>query len=453
MTRWIWTRWVFAIVTGSLLAGPLAADELPKAGETITLKFAGQPDKVMTVVKATRKPDGSVETEVKDAKTGEAMTLVDPAPEKEAVKPAAKPALPPLPKPVTTEPAKPVVSSQLPMPLPPGSVAPVKPLLAPKPIESKVTTFAELPTVAAPKVEVKAAVTQPVAAKGEEKRLLPRVFNRDAETPQPAAAAPGSIPPVEEKKPGILGRVFGKNKSTPAPAMPATSLPTNPTPAMPARVSVEPPRSGVKPVTPPSAPGRVESVAPPTAVIPAPPSVPAAPGVEIPAPLPSKPVVTPSIPAPPPVATPSIPAPPPVSVPSIPTPLPPVSVPPPQSKVVVKPAVQPASHEVAIDPGLPADIQPLAAMLKDSLAPSARITAAKGLAQCRHASSDAVKAVLFHAVKTDPCPAVQAECIERLAKLGYSDPAFLKHVKAACTHSNDEVRTAAKAACDKLIAK
>ena len=123
--------------------------------------------------------------------------------------------------------------------------------------------------------------------------------------------------------------------------------------------------------------------------------------------------------------------------------------------VEVKPAgttatVRPASNTTPIEMGLPAEIQPQATTLRDALAPSHRMMAAKGLAEGRHGSSDAVKAVLFHAAKTDPCPAVKACCIEHLCTLGYFDPAFLKHLKMASDDASEEVRTAAKAALVKM---
>ena len=102
--------------------------------------------------------------------------------------------------------------------------------------------------------------------------------------------------------------------------------------------------------------------------------------------------------------------------------------------------VRPASNTTPIEMGLPAEIQPQATTLRDALAPSHRMIAAKGLAEGRHGSSEAVKAVLFHAAKTDPCPAVKACCIEHLCSLGYFDPAFLKHLKMASDDASSHRR-------------
>ena len=96
------------------------------------------------------------------------------------------------------------------------------------------------------------------------------------------------------------------------------------------------------------------------------------------------------------------------------------------------------------------DIRPHATALRDAFAPSVRITAAKALADGRHGSTDAVKALLFQAARTDPCPVVKACCIDYLCKLGYFEPAFLKHLGTACNDPSEDVRTSAKAALTKM---
>ncbi len=470
MTRWNWKRWAFAIVTGTALTGTAAltsAADLPKTGETITMKFPGQPERTVTIVKATKKPDGSVETEVKDSKNGETFTLIDPAPaSKVPVKPAAVSpavpvpppvtALPPLPKPVgmpEPAPARPA----FPAPLPPVSVKPMPvsakpyvPVIPPlvsksvEPVKAPMSVFAEAPS-SPPKIAPPAPVEEP-----RDKKLIGgRLLNREpVATPRtPAAEASAPAAPVEEKKPGIIGRIFGKKPATTVmPAAPAIAA----APSAPPRANAEPPRvMQAKPVAP-ARPGRIETVVPPTPAIssvPVPSSVPSV--SAIPTPLPaSKPT-----PLPIPVPTPSIPT------PSIPTPT--IPVPPIQSSLPVVPAVEvkpagttatvrTASNTTPIEMGLPAEIQPQATTLRDALAPSHRMLAAKGLAEGRDGSSDAVKAVLFHAAKTDPCPAVKACCIEHLCTLGYFDPAFLKHLKVASDDTSEEVRTAAKAALVKM---
>lgn len=462
MTRWNWKRWAWAIVAGTTLAGSYAAaDDLPKAGETITLTVPGQGEKTVSVVKSVRKSDGSVETEVKDTKSGEIFTLIDPAPEnKVPARPVASP--PPISRaPVTTTPALPSAPNPSVTALPTKPATPMPPAPA-KPLSS---SFAELPQMpraearpmAVPKmaptrVEANAPMAGPTPMPPmHEPADRRRLFNREPmgpstvpHTPASAAATPVATK-AEEKKSGLLNRVFGSKKpqmvpvgNPPTPpsesrsqAKPATTnLPRSfsdssisapvlpPTP----RVNAEPPRAMPPKPTAPSAPGRIEPVVPPKPVIQSVPTPPSAPGV--PLPLPASPPVQPQS------SKPAAPA------------------------VAMKPAmlpqtVQPASY-TPVSMGLPAEIEPAARTLRDALAPSARITAAKGLAEGRHGSTDAVKAVLFHSAKSDPCPAVKAACIEHLCKLGYYDPAFIKHIKGAADDSSDEVKAAAKAALTRM---
>jgi hypothetical protein len=114
------------------------------------------------------------------------------------------------------------------------------------------------------------------------------------------------------------------------------------------------------------------------------------------------------------------------------------------------PSVSPASYASPVAMALK-ELEPHVKALHESIAPSARLTAAMALAQCRHASTDYVKTTLFQAAKTDPCPAVRAACIEHLSKLGYYHPDFVVFVKASCDDQSDEIRAAAKAAQLKMM--
>ena len=58
--------------------------------------------------------------------------------------------------------------------------------------------------------------------------------------------------------------------------------------------------------------------------------------------------------------------------------------------------------------------------------------------------------MLFQAARTDPCPAVKACCIDQLCKLGYYHPAFLEHLKAACTDPDADVQQSARTALSKM---
>jgi hypothetical protein len=132
----------------------------------------------------------------------------------------------------------------------------------------------------------------------------------------------------------------------------------------------------------------------------------------------------------------------------VPVPLPTIPLPGPQSAAPAG-GVTHAGY-VAVEPAVLGDVKPFATTLRDAAAPSARIRAAKGLADGRHGSTDHVKGLLFRAAQADPCPAVQAACIDHLCHLGYYHPAFLTYLKTACDAPADEVRESAKAALAKM---
>ncbi len=370
MRQWMWTRWVWGVVAGTAIAaatGTMAHAELPKAGDTISLSFPGQPERKVTVVKATKKPDGSIETEVKDPKTGETFTILDEAPDAKPLTPPAGAKVPAPPAP-----ARPVVPSVPSQPV----RAPRAPMAAPTP----------MPEVSADKGE-----------KPRERRFFGRLFSRDKNDDVPAMTA---SQPDEGNRRGLLDRIFGRKGDTPE-AMPAQAMP-----ARPVIGSGSPAVPQVMPSTPPSRPVTSE---PPRVM-------PPRPGTSIPQPLPARPVV-----------------------PSVPQSMRPVS----DAGVV---PVGYTSSRMALSQ----EISPFAETLANDPSPSARLMAARALAQGRHASSDEVKSVLFQAAKADPYPAVRADCIGYLCKLGYFNPAFVDFVRAACSDASEEVSTAAKAAIGKL---
>jgi hypothetical protein len=114
--------------------------------------------------------------------------------------------------------------------------------------------------------------------------------------------------------------------------------------------------------------------------------------------------------------------------------------------------VQPAGH-AADEARLPVEIQPQETALKKALAPSARISAAKALAEGRYGSTEAVKSVLFQSAQHDTCPEVKACCLEQLCRLGYRSAAFMDHLKAACNDPSEDVRTAAKESLMKMTSR
>jgi hypothetical protein len=72
------------------------------------------------------------------------------------------------------------------------------------------------------------------------------------------------------------------------------------------------------------------------------------------------------------------------------------------------------------------------------------------LADSPQGSTPAVKNLLFHVCRKDPAPFVRACCIDELAKLGYTDPAFLAYLRQACEEGDESVRLAAQLALQKL---
>lgn len=427
MARWFTKRWVWAAVTGAGLtvgaaAGRADGDGPPKVGAVISLNIDGKGERQFKVVKTDKQADGTYLSELKDTKTGETITLVDkpgdtpPAGKTDAPKaPDKAPEGPPKAKPRTSDPLTPPMS-------------------------------AALPDMSKDK------------EKDSKRPVMGRIFgDKDKSSVPTEMPAPGA----PEKKPGLFGRVFGPKKPT-GPAMPAATgagaaaPAVKPTPSAPPAVVPTPP-GGI-----PAFPGMPSSTAEPPRVMPAKPA-PSAPSIPVPAPSKPAPVTppTPSIPVPmplpsssaPPVSVPSFPA------PSIPTPLPapvpglpPIPVPPggtssaaPVQAVVVPAGFVPAG--VAFD----REVQPFVIALQSMDAPSARITAAKGLAECRHASTEGVKGALFQAAQLDPCPEVRAACIGHLCKLGYFTPQFLGFIQTACDDTSPVVRDAAKAACAKMI--
>jgi hypothetical protein len=99
------------------------------------------------------------------------------------------------------------------------------------------------------------------------------------------------------------------------------------------------------------------------------------------------------------------------------------------------------------------EVQPWVISLQTMTAPSARLTAARALAECRHRSTDGVKGALFQSARMDPCGEVRAACITHLCDLGYFHPQFLGHIQAACGDADPLVRDAATVACAKMLPK
>lgn len=240
-----WKRWAWALVVGTAAVGGAArAADKPadkpvaewKVGDTVPWNVVGQADKKVTVTKVTKKPDGTIEAELKDGK-GDTFTLVEgPA--------AAKPATPAAVPPPADKPAAPVAKKD---------AAPPKA----KPRAEDPLTAATPPEPPAPPV--------PPAPEGKKPRLIGRLLGKKAPPPPPA---PVSAPAAPAEAPAVAPKVAVPAKPTaPKVASPGADVPA----AMPAK---------------PVAPARVEPVLPPTPAIP------------VPAPLPGKPAGSDAIPVP-----------------------------------------------------------------------------------------------------------------------------------------------------------
>jgi hypothetical protein len=434
MTRWFSKRWVWAAlaaatVTVGMAAGRGDGDGPPKVGTTISLNIDGKGERQFKVIKSEKQPDGSYLSELKDTKSGETITLVDqpgntpPAPSKDA------PRLPEPPK------AKPRPNDAPPFPN---------------------------------------TVPEPPKDKEKEKRpILGRIFgDKDKDKTPAMPSTSSSMPKVEVgadtgKKPGLLSRVFGPKKPT-GPSMPATGPVVKPSSSTPPPIISLPPGGLSGAVMPPfpstgSAPAFPGTSGEPPRVMPSKPVTPApmTPAPVTPAPAPSFPTPAPlplPLPAPPVGAatpTPTLPAP--LPIPSVPLPsgpsVPPLPIPSGGTssarpiQVVVPAGYIPAG--VAFD----REVQPFVIALQSMTAPSARLTAAQGLAEGRHCSTEGVKKVLFQAAQMDPCGEVRAACITHLCKLGYFDAQFLGLIQTACGDPDQHVREAAKDACAKMIRK
>lgn len=260
--------------------------------------------------------------------------------------------------------------------------------------------------VAKPKVTPAAKDAMPADPAKDRKPLIPALTKS---TPTPAEPEP--------EKPGLLKRLFGRKPAAPPspttpPAATTTAKPVSPS-APPAPVAPPMVRPTPAPITPPTVGGTNE-----------PPRV-----------MPAKPVVPPA----------------PAPLPTIPGGLPPIPVVP-NGVSAATPAVVPAGRVAAApaDVAVARDIQPFTDVLANEASPGLRLQAVRGLAGCRHATTDAVKGVLFRAAAEDGHPAVRSSCLRELCKLGYHDPAFLTHLTRATADTDPGVRAAAKDALAKL---
>jgi len=99
------------------------------------------------------------------------------------------------------------------------------------------------------------------------------------------------------------------------------------------------------------------------------------------------------------------------------------------------------------------ELQPYLIDLSRALRPSLRQRAASGLADGRYGSRPEVKAVLARAALLDPAPAVKAHCIHLLSKLGYHESSYLDYLDSCAESAEATVKQAAVDAVAKLRTK
>ncbi len=428
MACWLRKRLMWAALAGATFASSTSigrGEDPPKVGSTITLPIEGKGDCQFKVIKTEKQPDGSYFSELKDVKSGDTITL-QTRPGNEAPTPPSTPSGDsklPKAKPRTSDPLTPPIS----------------------------------------------AIQEPTKEK-DRHPFLHRLFG-DSDKDR----TPGAMPKTDSsadtgKKPGPLARLFGAKKPT-TPSMPAATAgpvvkPSQPTP--PPILPVPPGGLAANPAPAPALFPTPSTTNEPPRVMPARPqppvqsqAVPSAPAFPVAPQTPAVPQPMPPSASTPPAPLPTVPTP----VPALPSalPLPPLPAPVlPGAPIPVPPGGTSAARPIQIvvpagyvPPGVAFDreVQPYVIALQTMTAPSARLSAAKALADGRHASTDGVKSVLFRAAQSDPCGEVRAACIGHLSMLGYFSPSFLGYIQSACEDTDPMVRDAAKAACAKMLRK
>lgn len=369
-------------------------------GETVRMRTAGQPDRILMIVKTERMPDGHVYVSVKDTITGQNYTLVDPAfatMAKANDRPHTAPPQAPagsVPGPIEhSNPATPV----------PTAVRPtlVEPPMAPRstrPPFASASLVDAAPAALRRRVPPKPGTSVPVSS------------------PRPTGTAvpltPFTVPPPPEA-------VAATPTAAPAPPAPPPNTPTVPDRIVPTPIS----RDIAIPDQSPFANSHST---------PAPPS--AAPVTTITTPLTPSPALLPVPPASPPVQA--------VSMAPVET-----------IRPYVQSSVMAATTRMGAEPPevrMHREIAPWVAELTRAVRPSVRMEAATALAEGRYGWRDEVKTYLAKAAATDPAAVVRAHCISLLTTLGYAEPEWRSFLAASSSDKNPDVRVAASIALARL---
>jgi len=377
------------------------------AGEVLTIRTSGQPERKVTVLRTERLPDGNILADVRDVATGITYTLTNPSGLKSET--AAPRLAMPVPAmlagartiapqtPITTTPIalRPIQSPTRPVFDPTGGPSPSTKLVSftdmpsakPNPNARRQTTFPTNESL----VPVESVAPNPAAqymAQTRPRYVDPQIGKNATNVPQSTAnyqttSAYGTAPAPAKQPPSVLGKLFGANDAKPKPQ----------------------PRVGVLP--PPSI---ITNAGTPVARRPV-------------AELPSAEAL--------PVAAAAI----------IPV-----------AKTEPIAAVVPEVNEEPelTDKQLTAMINELVKNIQSHPRPSLRMTNATKLAECKAAAQQDVKELLAFAAENDAIGVVRGHCIGLLSKMGHADADYIKTLEVWTTDTEPAVQSAAIAALAKL---
>ncbi len=384
------------------LAGTCIGQE--PAGEVLTIRTSGQPERKVTVLRTERLPDGTILADVRDTATGITYTLTNPSGLKsEAAAPRLAMPVPAMlanartstpQTPITTTPvaSRPIQSPTRPVFDPTGGPSPSTKLVSftdmppakPNPNARRQTTLPTNETL----VPVENVAANPAAQYMPQTRpryVDPQIGKNVTNLPQSSAnyqttSAYGTAP--AKQLPSVLGKLFGANDAKPK-AQP--------------RVGVLPPPSIITNAGTPVARRPIAEL--------------------------------PSAEAPPVAAA-----------------ITPVATTEPIAAVVPEVSEEPE----LTDKQLATMINEMVKNIQSHPRPSFRMTNATKLFECKAAAQQDVKELLAFAAENDAIGVVRGHCIGLLSKMGHADANYVKNLEAWTTDSEPAVQSAASAALAKL---
>lgn len=388
------------------LAGTCIGQE--PAGEVLTIRTSGQPERKVTVLRTERLPDGNILADVRDMATGITYTLTNPSGLKSEV--AAPRVAMPVPAmlantrtiapqtPIATTPvaSRPIQSPSRPVFDPTGGPSPstkivsftdVPPAQKPNPNARRQSTFPTNETLV-PVDSVTGNSAAQYMPQTRPRYVAPQIGKNATNVPQSSAnyestSAYGTAPAPAKKPPSVLGKLFGANDAKPKPQP---------------RVGVLPPPSIITNAGTPVARRAVAEL--------------------------------PSAEAPPLAAA----------------AITPVATTEPIAAVVPEVSEEPE----LTDKQLAAMINEMVKNIQSHPRPSFRMINASKLAECKAAAQQDVKELFAFAAENDSIGVVRGHCIGLLSKMGHADANYVKNLEAWTTDTEPAVQLAAIAALAKL---